>query len=306
MNKRLFAHIALFIVNVIYAANYLVAKGVMPDYLEPSGFIFYRVSGGLVLFLALYFFNREKVARKDFPRLILAGLFGVAINQLLFFNGLNLTSPINASIIMTSNPILVLGISHLLLREVITKAKIGGVVLGGLGAVLLLMSTKSGDAGHASFQGDLFVFINALSYGVYLVAVKPLLAKYKPTTVIMWVFLFGWIFITPFGFNQAMEVDWVAMPTGILTGVIYVVVFTTFLAYLLNIFALKIVSPAVSSTYIYLQPVLAGLFAYLADSYFNNEDGYSQDITLYKLFCTLLIFIGVYMVGRKKAQYVKD
>lgn len=306
MNKRLLAHIALFIVNVIYAANYLVAKGVMPDYLKPSGFIFYRVSGGLVLFLSLFMFNREKVARKDFPRLILAGLFGVAINQLLFFNGLNLTSPINASIIMTSNPILVLGISHLLLREVITKAKIGGVMLGGLGAVLLLMSSSAGDSGHASLTGDLFVFINALSYGVYLVIVKPLLAKYKPTTVIMWVFLFGWIFITPFGFGQALEVDWNSLPSDILTGVIYVVVFTTFLAYLLNIFALKIVSPAVSSTYIYLQPVLAGLFAYLADSYFNNEDGYSQDITLYKLCCTLMIFIGVYMVGRKKARYIKE
>lgn len=305
MSKRTLAHIALLTVNVIYAANYLVAKGIMPDFIQPSGFIFYRVSGALVLFYIVFLFNKEKIEKKDIGRLVLSGLFGVAINQLMFFNGLNLTSPINASIIMTSNPILVLVISHIMLREVITKSKIAGVLVGGLGAVLLLLSTKSGGEGHASLTGDVFVFINALSYGVYLVIVKPLLAKYKPSTVIFYVFLFGWIISTPFGFQQAMEVEWEVLPNSIIIGAIYVVVFTTFFAYMLNIFALKIVSPAVSSTYIYLQPVLAGLFAFIADRLLDDMNGYSQDITVFKGFCTLLIFIGVYLVGRKKAVYEK-
>lgn len=305
MSKRALAHIALFTVNVIYAANYLIAKGIMPDFVQPSGFIFFRVSGALILFYFVFLFNKEKIEKKDLGRLILAGLFGVAINQLMFFNGLNLTSPINASIIMTSNPILVLVISHIMLREVITKSKVAGVLVGGLGAVLLLLSTKSSAGGHASLTGDLFVFINALSYGVYLVIVKPLLAKYKPSTVIFYVFLFGWIFVTPFGFSQAMEVQWSTMPSSIMFGVFYVVVFTTFLAYMLNIFALKIVSPAVSSTYIYLQPVLAGLFAFIGDRILGEMNGYSQDITGFKMLCTLLIFIGVYLVGRKKAVYEK-
>jgi len=305
MGKRPIAHITLFLVNVIYAANYLVAKGIMPDYIQPSGFILLRVAGSLLLFLTLHFFIKEKVEKKDFGRLILAGLFGVAINQLLFFNGLNLTSPINASIIMTSNPILVLVISHMMLREVITKNKILGVLIGGAGAVLLLLSTKQGGSQHASLTGDVLIFINAMSYGIYLVIVKPLLSKYKPITVITWVFTFGLIFVIPFGLPQAIEIDWQALPSSVLWGVFYVVIFTTFLAYLLNIFALKIVSPSVSSTYIYLQPVLAGLFAFLADSWFNNENGYSQDITWFKLLCTLMIFTGVYLVGRKKAVYEK-
>lgn len=305
MNKRAIAHIALFLVNVIYAANYLVAKGIMPDYIAPSGFIFFRVSGAVLLFIILQSFAKEKVERKDFGRLILAGLFGVAINQLLFFHGLNLTSPINASIIMTSNPILVLIISHVILREVITRNKILGVVIGGVGAVLLLISTKGANAGHSSLTGDLMVFINAMSYGVYLVIVKPLLSKYKPLTVIMWVFIFGWIFVLPFGFQQALDVEWSALPSSVIWGVFYVIVFTTFLAYLFNIFALKIVSPSVASTYIYLQPVLAGLFAFFVDKWYGNEEGYSQDITWFKVFCTLLIFIGVYLVGNKKAIYEK-
>lgn len=306
MSKRTLAHIALIFVNVIYAANYLIAKGIMPDYMQPSGFIFYRVTGAVLLFMILQFFVKEKVEKKDFIRLMFAGLFGVAINQLLFFNGLNLTSPINASIIMTSNPILVLVISHMVLREVITRNKIAGVLIGGLGAVLLLLSSRqSGNIGHDSLEGDLMIFINAMSYGIYLVIVKPLLKKYNPITVIMWVFIFGWFFVLPFGFQQAMEVEWKELPNSVLWGVFYVIVFTTFLAYLLNIFALKIVSPSVSSTYIYLQPVLAGLFAYLADYFMNINDGYSQDITLFKVFCTLMIFVGVYLVGKKKAVYEK-
>lgn len=306
MNKRVLAHIALLSVNVIYGANYLIAKGIMPDYIGPSGFIFFRVTGSVLLFILLGSFIKEKVDKKDFGRLILAGLFGVTINQLMFFNGLNLTSPINASIIMTSNPILVLIISHIMLKEVITRNKIAGVLIGGLGAVLLLISSKQASAGHASLSGDLMVFINAMSYGVYLVIVKPLLAKYKPITVIMWVFIFGWCFVLPFGISQAMEVDWQALPTSVIWGVVYVILFTTFLAYLFNIFALKIVSPSIASTYIYLQPVIAGLFAYIVDYYLHNDNGYSQDITWFKLLCTLMIFTGVYLVSKRKAVYAKS
>jgi len=288
---------------VIYAANYLVAKGIMPDFVQPSGFILLRVGGAVILFLIIKLFVKEKIEKKDYGRLILAGLFGVAINQLFFFNGLNLTSPINASIIMTSNPIFVMVISHIMLREVITRNKIIGVLIGGLGAVLLLISTKQGDGGHATLTGDILIFINAMSYGIYLVIVKPLLSKYKPITVILWVFTFGFIFVFPVGIKQAMEVDWQAMPISIIWGIGYVVIFTTFLAYLLNIFALKIVSPSVSSTYIYLQPVIAGLFAFLIDRWLEDSNGYSQDITLFKIFSTFLIFMGVFLVGRKKAVY---
>lgn len=298
MGKLAKAHVTLFLVNVIYAANYLVAKGIMPDYIRPSGFIVFRVTGALVLFLLIRLTVKEKVEKKDYLLFMLAGLFGVAINQLLFFNGLNLTSPINASIIMTSNPIMVLIISHLLIKERITRTKLIGILIGGTGAILLLLSSKSGQQGHANFWGDLMVFFNAMSFGIYLVIAKPLLKKYKPLTVITYAFFFGWLMVTPIGLKQALEVDWTAMPVSVLWGVAYVIVFTTFLVYLMNITALKQVSPAVASTYIYLQPVLAGLFAWIMDRMLQNSDGYSQDITWYKVATTLLIFYGVYLVGK--------
>jgi drug/metabolite transporter (DMT)-like permease len=306
MNRVLLAHITLFFVNVIYALNYLVAKGIMPDYMGPSGFIVYRVSGALLLFLLISRFKLEKIERQDWIKLALAGLFGIAINQLLFFNGLSLTSPINASIIMTSNPIMVLIVSHLIIKERITRDKLVGIVLGGTGAVLLLLSSKQGGSGHANFWGDVMVFINALSYGVYLVIAKPLLQKYSPKTVITYAFLFGWIIVTPVGFSQAKEVVWNTLPIHILLGIGFVIIFTTFLVYLMNINALKWVSPSVASTYIYLQPVLAGLFAWLVDRFTSNSAGYSQDITLYKVAITFMIFLGVYLVGRSGLKKKTD
>ena len=113
--KRLLAHLALLVVAFIYGGNYLVAKGLMPDLVGPSGFIVLRVTGALVLFGLLILARPEKVDRKDLPRMLFCGLTGVGINMLLFFNGLNTTSPVNASLIMTVNPILVLLASSVML-----------------------------------------------------------------------------------------------------------------------------------------------------------------------------------------------
>ena len=145
MNKTIFAHICLFFANLIYALNYTFAKDVMPDFILPSGFILLRVIGALLLFAFSYFiFIKEKVNKKDIFRLAICGVFGVAINQLLFFEGLNLTTPINAAIVMTINPILVILLSFLIIKEAITFRKSLGILLGLVGAAILIL--KGGGA----------------------------------------------------------------------------------------------------------------------------------------------------------------
>ena len=115
------AHLALFLVNVFYGASHVIAKGIMPDFLTPNVFILFRVVGATFLFwIITFFFVREKIDRSDYKILALCGLFGVAINQLFFFHGLNLSSSINSGIIMTVNPILVVILSFFLLKESIT------------------------------------------------------------------------------------------------------------------------------------------------------------------------------------------
>lgn len=269
----------------------------MPDFIGPSGFIFVRVLGALPLFWLIKLFVHEKVAKVDLIRLAVCGLFGVTINQLLFFNGLNLTSPVNASIIMTSTPVLVLIVANILIRERITSTKLIGVLLGTAGAVSLILNSTGGDTGLSDWRGDILVLFNAMSYGIYLVIVKPLMKKYNPTTVISWVFLFGFCFMSPFGWSQFSEIDWQNMPGEILTGVFYVVIGTTFLAYLLNIFALSLVSPTLSASYIYVQPVMVMAITWLV-SLFWPQHALHDPINIVKIGSTLLIFLGVYFVSK--------
>jgi drug/metabolite transporter (DMT)-like permease len=180
---QLRAHLALFLVNTFYGANHVIAKGIMPNILSPNVFIFLRVAGATSLFWLIHLFrkNREKIARKDLPRLGACGLFGVAINQLFFFHGLNLSSAINAGIIMTLNPIMVVILSYFILKEAITTYRVVGIMLGATGAILLTISSSSRSSELA--LGDFFLLINAASYAIYLVIAKPLMMKYKPLTV---------------------------------------------------------------------------------------------------------------------------
>src|SRR5690554_3561689 len=247
MNKVILAHLALFTLNAIYGANHLLAKGVTPDYLGPNGFILLRGGVTTVLFLIIFFgFIREKVDIKDWPRLAITGLFGVCINQLFFFNGLALTSPMNVGIIMTSTPILVVILSYFLLKEKITKLKAFGVLIGAVGAIALTTAGKEPE--FDSSLGDLFIFINALSFGIYLVLVKPLVEKYKPITVITYNFIFGLIFIMmyPKVWTDVALAEFNMFPLEIWLTTAYIIIGARFFTYSLNIFALKHVTPNVS------------------------------------------------------------
>ncbi|GIV44816.1 MAG: hypothetical protein KatS3mg035_1939 [Bacteroidia bacterium] len=199
ISKSLKAHLALFGANLIYGINYTIAKDVMPQYLQPSGFVVFRVLGASLLFWVLgSIYKNEIIEKKDWFRLILSAVFGVAINQLFFFEGLSRTTPINAGILMVVTPILVLVISNIILREKITFLKIAGIATGISGALFLLLSKGKGSFGNDTFLGDIFIFLNAASYAIYLVIVKPLMFKYHPVTVMKWVFLLGLPMVFPF------------------------------------------------------------------------------------------------------------
>jgi len=287
--NNILPHLALFLVNLIYALNYSIAKDVMPDYIGPSGFILLRVIGGSLLFFLTYiFFIKENVELKDIVRLLFCGLFGVAINQLFFFEGLNLTTPINAAIIMTVSPILVIIFSAIIIKEKITIRKLLGIFLGIVGAATLILKSGSISLDNTFFVGNILIFINATSYSIYLVLVKTLMTKYNPITVMFYVFSFGLIFVLPFGLNELLEVNTQSFSKIIYLKVAFVVICTTFLAYLFNAFALKTLNPSVVSTYIYLQPVLASVVAIFLKS---------DSLDFIKILSALFIFSAVYLVS---------
>jgi len=292
MNRVLRAHIFIILANFLYGINFNIAKAIMPEYVLPYGLNVLRVLGAILLFWLIdAFYKTEKISKKDLGRLILCGVFGVAINQLLFLKGLNYTSPIDASILITSIPVLVLIIAAIILKESITFMKIAGILLGCAGALLLI--TYKGDVSFDSkyFLGNLLVFINSASYALFFVIVKPLMSKYRTITVMKWVFLFGSLIVIPVGFNEVMMISWQNMPLTAWLSIGYVVIGTTFLAYFLNIAGLEHVSPTVASIYIYLQPVIAAIIALIT----------GQDtITTMKIVATVLVFTGVYLVSRTR------
>ena len=289
MNRIFLSHIALIIVNLIYALNYTIAKDVMPEYIQPSGFILLRVIGGSILFFLTYlFYIKERVKKKDFFRLMLCGLFGVAINQLFFFEGLNLTTPINAAIIMTISPVLVIITSAIIIKEKITVRKIIGIILGLIGACILILNSGDISFENDFFTGNILVLINATSYAIYLVLVKTLMKRYNPITVMFYVFIFGLIFVLPFGIDEILKIDLTTFNEEIYLKIGFVVICTTFIAYMFNAFALKSLNPSVVSVYIYLQPLLASLIAIALNS---------DSLSLVKILSAIFIFSAVFLVS---------
>ncbi|MBL7900095.1 MAG: DMT family transporter [Crocinitomicaceae bacterium] len=288
------AHLALFVVNLLYSINYLVAKGLMPSLIGANGFIVLRVLGATTLFWILLAFAYEKVAKRDLIRIAICGFFGVGVNQLFFFNGLMRTSPVNASVIMVTTPILVLVLSLIFLKERISRKQITGVLIGAIAAVIL--SLNASGKGTSTGLGDLFILLNAASYGIYLILVKPLMSKYNALTIITWVFTFGLVVVLlwPFSLSELKAVDWNLFNTTSYLKLIFVIVGVTFMPYLLMVYAMKTVSPYVASVYIYLQPVLAALFIYLYAAF--GMENYMSDLGLLKVICACLIFLGVYLV----------
>ncbi|MEJ6693796.1 MAG: DMT family transporter [Saprospiraceae bacterium] len=292
---RLKAHLALLSVALIYGANYTIAKNVLDqDYLKPNGFILLRVISGFVLFTILHaLFIKEKVDRKDLGLLAICGLFGIAINQLFFFKGLGATSPVHASLIMVVTPIIVLILSSIYLTERIRWWKVLGIIVGMIGAMLLITKGSSGNNSMSSSLGDLYILINATSYALYLVFAKNLMKKYHPFTVMKWIFSFGLIVVIPFGSGDLSGVVWSSFPIDIWVALIYVLVFTTFFAYLLNAYALSTVNPTTASAYIYMQPLIASTIAVL---------WYNDSLSSVKVLSAALIFIGVYMISLQKRK----
>lgn len=276
---------------MIYGANYLIAKSIMPLKINYSAFTLLRITGAAILFyISAQIFVKEKIVwtRKLVFRLIICTLSGVFVNMLFFLKGLSLTTPFNASVMMLTTPLFVFGISYFMGREVLNKIRILGLIVGLCGAFgLIYYSSKVGMSGLAI--GDLFIVINAISFAYFLVWVKPLMKEHHPIKIISYTFIFALPLIWAFSYSDLQTVDWNAFNTTDFWALAYVIVMTTFVAYLLNTWALRYAPASLAGTYIYLQPVFATAL--------SVGFGY-ESLEFSKVFFSLMIFGGVYLVGR--------
>jgi drug/metabolite transporter (DMT)-like permease len=289
---KTWAHLSLLAATIIYGVNFSIAKAMMPDHIKPLALASLRsiVTAGLFWITAL-FMPKEAVNRKDLLYLFFCSFFGVVINQMLFLAGLNLTSPVNSSIIQSTNPIFALVFSAMILREKITLLKGSGLAIGLSGVLLLILQNGAPDLSSSGFLGNIYILLNTVSWSYYTVIIKRMLEKYHPVTVMKWVFLFGMFSTIPAGYGHWSSMDWSSIPLTAWLGICFVVVIATYLGYLLISFGLRRLSPTIVSIYSYIQPVIA---AYLATLLGQDH------INLVMVVSALLIFTGVFVVSRQK------
>ncbi|NQZ44145.1 MAG: DMT family transporter [Flavobacteriaceae bacterium] len=295
MGKRTLAFLAAIGATTIYGINHTIAKGVMPDYVTPFGFIFLRVVGASILFWAISFLGpKESIDKKDWPRLVLAALLGMVINMLSFFKGLELSTPINSSVLVTISPIIVVVLSAFFLKERITLNKGLGIFLGFVGALALILfgAELRQDAPNIPLGNTLFI-VNATAYGAYLIVAKSLVAKYHPFTLMRWLFTIAMIINFPITFGDFMLIEWATMPLWVWGVVVFVIIGTTFCTYLFNIFAMTELKASTIGAFIYIQPVFGILFALLTGK---------DSLTVTKISATVLVLVGVYLASKKVKQ----
>ena len=292
MDKRTLALLAALGATTIYGLSHTIAKEVMPTYIQGFGFVQVRLLGAAILFwLVSLFIPQQKIDRADFPKMLLCALFGMVINMLCFFKGIELSTPINSAVLITITPILVFVFSAILIKERLLLPRIVGVILGFIGALVLIVFGNEIrlDAPNIPLGNALFV-INASFFGMYLVLVKSLSAKYTTVHLLKWLFLFGFIMALPISYPEFSEVSWSTLPFEAIWRFGYVIVGTTFMTYLLNVYALKQLKASTVGVFTYLQPLIGIGYAILV-----GADG----LTVYKLVAGGVVLLGVYLVTKR-------
>ncbi len=300
MDKRIIALLAATATETIYGINHTIAKGLMPHIIEPYGFILLRVGGAAILFWMFGLFTKmERIDKRDWLRIFGCAVFGMVLNMLLFFKGLSLSTPINSSVSMTVAPVLILLLTAVILRERITVLKTAGVVLGLSGALALILFQEKTQVNAPNIPlGNLLFVLNASSYAIYFILVKPLLAKYKAITLLKLFFLIAFLINLPIGYSELSQVAWTSLKLSEIGGLLFVVVATTFLTYLFNIYALKQLSPSTVGVFIYLQPVVATVFAVWVGA---------DSLDALRIGAAGLIFLGVFLSTRRpKIESIKS
>ncbi len=291
--KKMPGHIALLFSNIIFGFNTPISRSLMPEILSPFALTFFRLSGGMILFwLVSLFVKTEKVPAKDIFLLFFASFFSLTFNQLPYFIGLSMTSSINASIVVTLLPILTMLLAALFLKEPITLLKAIGVLVGASGALLLVLNGPI-SSGKGNIWGDFIVILGVTSFAIYLTLFKNLISRYSPVTVMKWMFLFATFVSFPFCYSSLIHINFAILSPGIYWRISYMVVFATFVGYLLIPIGQKLLRPTTLSMYNYIQPIVTSIVAVFIGI---DTFGYEQALS------GILVFSGVYIVTQSKSK----
>lgn len=297
--KTLWGNLAVLATTFIYAFNTPFMKSLMPEWLNGWAYTVFRQFFAAAAFWILSFFlPREKVNKKHLFYLFIGGLFGLTINQIGYTVGLDYSGPIDATIIRTFTPIMVVILGAIFLHTRITVRMISGMVIGTLGALTAVIGSFSAHLSDPDLKGNLIILISVMSFSVYLIVVKPMLEFYSVTTIMKWMFTFALAFSLPAGLDNVIhsKIFTDTAPWHVYLRLGYSCLAATFLTYILNSYALRAISPLTESMYSYIQPIITSLVAIFL---------FGQDTLSWKdPLALVLIFTGFYLVEKKGKSHI--
>lgn len=288
------SHSALFAAGCMWGVMSPIGKIVMDSGITSLSLTTMRMIGAAVLFwTASLFVPKEKVSLGDLLLLFVAGMLSIVLNQGLFIFGLSLTTPIDASIITTFLPIITMLLAALFLKESVTIVKSIGIIMGTIGALILILSNYNITIGSGSIKGDVLCVIAQVSFACYLTIFKGLICRYNIFTLMKWMFTYASIVFLPFSFHDMANIVYGECSLNIWLGIGYIVLFGTFFTYMLVLIGQKTLRPTVVSMYNYVQPIVGTVVSILMGvGIFNWE----------KAIASMLIFAGVYIVTQSKSH----
>lgn len=283
---------------VIWGLMAPIGKDAMAHGITGLDLVMFRAGGAAICFWTTsLFIKSEKVANRDKFLFLFAALFSVVFNQCCFTVGLSITSPINASIVTTTMPIITMILSAVFMKEPITSKKVLGVALGVTGAVMLILGSASAKHGEGVLTGDILCLIAQISFACYLAIFKKLISKYNVITCMKWMFLYATIVVFPITFGNTSKLEWSAISLKTWGECFFVVFAATFLAYIFMMKGQKVLRPTVVSMYNYVQPIVSCLVSVAAGL---GVFGWSQAIAI------IAVFSGVWLVTQSKSKAQLD
>lgn len=299
MNKStsISGHIACFTAYAIFGVNIIVCKDLTSGHLISPITIFTlrSLGAGLMFWILSLFLPSEKVDKKDYLKILAAAFLGYFVTQLTFLVSIPDVTPMHCSIISSMSPIYTMFIAAIVLKEPLSWKKASGVALSLCGILFLIFNNASGTSGVAEskLSGIFMMFLNSLSFSLYLGIFKPVIAKYSVVTFMKWIFLFSALMSLPLSLREIVSLEWTKIPSVQMWELGFLIVFATFVSYFLIPFGQKRIRPTLVSMYSYIQPIIATVISIIL----------CMDIlTWQKLLAALMVFAGVFIVSRSRAK----
>ena len=293
MNKNVQGHIFALTANILWGLMAPIGKSALMEFSALSVTTFRMVGAAACFWLLSAFCKHEHVDHRDMLKIFFASLFALVFNQGVYIFGLSMTSPIDASIVTTTLPIVTMIIAAIYLKEPITNLKVLGIFVGAMGALTLILSSQATSNGNSSIIGDLLCLVAQISFSIYLTVFKGLSQKYSPITLNKWMFIYASMCYIPFSYHDVAGIQWTEISTAAYVQVGYVVIGGSFLAYIFIMTAQRLLRPTVVSMYNYMQPIVASIAAIIMGL---GVLGWEKGVAI------ALVFLGVYIVTKSKSK----